>query len=469
MLQLPKKNELDQLSEEKIRMVYALAEKMPDDQLRGRLKDQLRHRLTKIRPLRRLTALRLFCLPFENLLSNDSPQPRSLGTIPRSCANPLWTLVLEHLPDREPIDRIDASDQFMMLEPCPMVEHRKLFSTFADAVAQIRSGLQRDRTKSAALTSKHRDLPGVIEEVHAIYQMRDEITTAKRQILASEQLIGIGDEYASSVVGLARQATAGQRDQRWFKLFFLVLLMDHDLAAYSGKLIETLAEKSASGGGVSVASDLCEAIVAREGEALKTGFAMPLMSPADLNAAADQVRATAESLGVMRMASPHLKRHVGESIDQVEERIHDFLGGEFARTASDSMASFTAVRAEALPTTDEIRDLSHTILAVAKVQAAIHHIFDAPADLKELAKNAVKAVGDRLDRIAVGRVAGTMRQKQDALAVAVQVARSLEPISNEETVLQMLEDCAVKLGFAHSSDPTQFFLKIIHAMNTSQE
>jgi phage-related minor tail protein len=220
---------------------------------------------------------------------------------------------------------------------------------------------------------------------------------------------------------------------------------------------------------VSIASDLCEAIVAREGEALKAGFALPLMSPADLNAAADQVRATAESLGFMRMASPHLKRHVGESIDQVEERIHDFLGGEFARAASDSMASFTAVRAEVLPTTDEIRDLSHTILAVAKVQAAIHHIFDAPADLKELAKNAVKAVGDRLDRIALGRVAGTMRQKQDALAVAVQVARSLEPISNEETVLQMLEDCAVKLGFAQSSDPTQFFLKIIHAMNTSQE
>src|SRR4051812_46838881 len=224
MLQLPEKNELDQLSEEKIRMVYALAEKMPDDQLRGRLKDQLRHRLTKIRPLRRLTALRLFCLPFENLLSNDSPQPRSLGTVPRGCANPLWTLVLEHLPDRESIDRIDASDQFMMLEPCPMVEHRKLFSTFAEAVAQIRSGLQRDRTKSVALASKHRDLPGVIEEVHAIYQMRDEITTAKRQILASEQLIGIGDEYANpnlefptglkmETVSLQRAFRAGSEDE----------------------------------------------------------------------------------------------------------------------------------------------------------------------------------------------------------------------------------------------------------------
>jgi hypothetical protein len=66
-------------------------------------------------------------------------------------------------------------------------------------------------------------------------------------------------------------------------------------------------------------------------------------------------------------------------------------------------------------------------------------------------------------------VAGTMRQKQDALAVAVQVARSLEPISNEETVLDMLEDCAIQLGFAESGDPAQFLLKIIHAMNASHE
>lgn len=118
---------------------------------------------------------------------------------------------------------------------------------------------------------------------------------------------------------------------------------------------------------------------------------------------------------------------------------------------------------------DEIKALGQTILAVAKVQAAIHHIYDPPADLKELAKTAIESVGARLDRIAAARVGGTMRQKQDALAVAVQVARSIEPISNEETVLEMLEDCAVQLGFAESSDPAQFFLKIIHAMNTTHE
>jgi hypothetical protein len=468
-MRLPKRKELDQLSEEKIKMVYALADKMPDDQLRSQLKDQLRHRLKKIRPLRRLTAIRLFCLPFESLLSNDTPGLKAFGSIPRNCINPLWSLVLEQLPDHETINRIDASNQMLMPEPCPMVEHRQLLAVFADAVSRIRSKLASNRAMAAQLAAMHRDLVDVIEEVHAIYQMRDEITTAKRQIIASEQLIGIGDEYAHSVIALARQATAGRGDQRWFKLFFLVLLMDENLADHSGRLIEALAEKSGRGGGASIASEVCEAIVAKEGEALKAGFVSDLATPADLNAAADQVRATAESLGVLRLASPHLNRKVGESIDQVEERIHDFLGTQFAKAAGASVASFTGGRADVLPTTDEIKALSQTILAVAKVQAAIHQVYDPPADLKELAKTAIEAVGARLDRIATARTAGTMRQKRDALAVAVQVARSLEPISNEETVLEMLEDCAIQLGFAESADPAQFLLKIIHAMNASHE
>jgi len=51
----------------------------------------------------------------------------------------------------------------------------------------------------------------------------------------------------------------------------------------------------------------------------------------------------------------------------------------------------------------------------------------------------------------------------------VDVVRLKKPISNEETVLEMLEECAVQLGFAESSDPAQFFLKIIQAMNTTHE
>lgn len=46
----------------------------------------------------------------------------------------------------------------------------------------------------------------------------------------------------------------------------------------------------------------------------------------------------------MRLASPHLNRQIGESIDQMEGRIHEFLGGQFAKAASASVASFTGDR-----------------------------------------------------------------------------------------------------------------------------
>jgi hypothetical protein len=36
-------------------------------------------------------------------------------------------------------------------------------------------------------------------------------------------------------------------------------------------------------------------------------------------------------------------------------------------------------------------------------------------------------------------------------------------------VLEMLEDCATRFGFAESADPMRFTLKIIHAMNSSHE
>ncbi|EWY39883.1 hypothetical protein N825_04035 [Skermanella stibiiresistens SB22] len=468
MLHLPERKALDELSEDKIRMVYALADKMPDETLRGLFKEQLRHRLKKIRPLRKLTAERLFCLPFESLLSNDVPRPRQPGAIPRACVNPLWAHVLEHLDDVEAAQGIDASGEYLMDEPCPLVEHRRLFASFAGAVQVIRDKLGTDRQLRAGLAAKHPDLPDVIQEVHALYQMRDAVMTARRQIQASEQLVGIGDQYVQSVMALGREASLGKGgDQSWYKLFFMVLLMDQDLADHTGPLIEALAENKGGRGVPSVASDLCEALVNKEGETLKAGFAMPLATPDDLNGAADQVRAAIESLGVLRVAAPHLNQRIGQRIDKVETRIHDFLGDRFTKAAEESVTAFTSPEGQALPTPDQIKDLTRTILAISKVNNALRNVLEAPADLKALTEETVAVVGGRLDQIAASRAGAGTREKQDALSVAVQVARSLEPISNEDTVMSLLEDCAVRLGFAESADPTQFFLKIIHAMNAN--
>ncbi|QQP91538.1 hypothetical protein IGS68_10160 [Skermanella sp. TT6] len=469
MLQLPERRALDELSEDKVRMVYALADKMPDDALRGMFKDQLRHRLKKIRPLRRLTAERLFCVPFESLLCNEPARPRPLGSIPRSSVSPLWALVLEHLDDAEAARQVDASGEYLMDEPCPLTVHRQLFASFARAVEEIHSRLAADRSFAKAVAQQHPDLPDVIQEVHALYQMRDAIMTARRQIMASEQLIGIGEQYVQSVISLGREAASRKGDQRWFKLFFMVLLMDPDLADHTAPLIEALAESNGSRGGPSVASDLCEALVTKEGETLKAGFAMPLETAADLDDAAEKVRAAIESLGVLRVAAPHLTRQVGQRIDKVEERIHDFLSDRFTKAAEENVGSFVSSPGGSLPSAEEITVLTRAVLAVAKVHNAVKQQFEVPAELKALTADTVSGVAGRLERIASERAAAGSREKQNALSIAVQVARSLEPISSEETVLGMLEDCAVRLGFAASADPAQFLLKIIHAMNANHE
>lgn len=288
-MQLPERQELDQLSEEKIKMVYALADKMPDGQLRGQLKDQIRHRLKKIRPLRRLTASRLFCLPFESLLSNDALRVRTFGSIPRNCVGPLWSLVKEELPDHGAIDRIDASNQMLMPQPCPMMEHRQLLASFADAVSASGQSVERPWHARPAggdaprLARCHGGSPRHLPDAG-----RDPY----RQ--APNHGVGTADRHRGRLCPIRDGAGAagfgGAGDQRWYKLFFLVLLMDEDLADHSGALIEALAEKSARGAGASIASEVCELMVAREGEALKAGFAAALTTWPIWNAAADQVR-----------------------------------------------------------------------------------------------------------------------------------------------------------------------------------
>ncbi|MDF1792157.1 MAG: hypothetical protein P1U88_09625 [Thalassobaculaceae bacterium] len=52
---------------------------------------QIRPRLRLIRPPRRLTPMRIFCRPFEDLLYNPNTPRKALGRIPRSALKPIWS------------------------------------------------------------------------------------------------------------------------------------------------------------------------------------------------------------------------------------------------------------------------------------------------------------------------------------------------------------------------------------------
>ncbi len=69
---------------------------------------QFRPRLQLVRPVRRMTAKRLFALPFEDMLTNAPPaQPKIIGKIARAVINPAWDLLVDKL-GRTEVEQIET-------------------------------------------------------------------------------------------------------------------------------------------------------------------------------------------------------------------------------------------------------------------------------------------------------------------------------------------------------------------------
>lgn len=134
---------LFKLSPAKFRQIVAVIEDRRSD-LGGRspvdaLMSRMRPRLVRMRLARRMTLQRLFCRPFEELLTDD-PAPRGIGTrVSRQSIEPCWRLFVERADARR-LQRLSASlraadDDGRRMERLG----RQLWSYAADV---LRAGLQ---------------------------------------------------------------------------------------------------------------------------------------------------------------------------------------------------------------------------------------------------------------------------------------------------------------------------------------
>lgn len=83
--------EIPETEFEKLAMALELRRLRPSQQAASMaMLEQIRPRLRLIRPPRRLTPMRLFCMPFEDLLYNPNTPRKALGRIPRSALKPIW-------------------------------------------------------------------------------------------------------------------------------------------------------------------------------------------------------------------------------------------------------------------------------------------------------------------------------------------------------------------------------------------
>ncbi|MEZ5668812.1 MAG: hypothetical protein R3F55_15490 [Alphaproteobacteria bacterium] len=209
---------LSDLADDEVLHIAALLERGGDDPqaLKGRA--ILRQRLTVLRPRRRLNARRLFCVPFEMLLSDEQTPSDPVRRIARAGLLPAWQLVAKRLP----VEVLNAAEA-AAAEAKGIGDDRlqapaeALWTAAADAIdahfEQIASQVgdpQWLRDIGATLRAC-----GPIAEIRALLQYpgrpqpSDEVGAQVAGILGGTQALGVEAVFATTLVAAAHFRAPG--------------------------------------------------------------------------------------------------------------------------------------------------------------------------------------------------------------------------------------------------------------------
>ena len=90
---MPTAEEIATLPAKTIERIHKYSAELPPSAARAALEEALRPRLRTTRPPKTVTPMRLFCWPFEDLLTDRNPRVRPTALIPRRVLMPFWTIL----------------------------------------------------------------------------------------------------------------------------------------------------------------------------------------------------------------------------------------------------------------------------------------------------------------------------------------------------------------------------------------
>jgi hypothetical protein len=450
------------ISDEKVGRVYALIEMMPDRNIRTAFLSQMRQRLRCLRPIRRITPLRLFCQPIEMVLCDDLPKARPPGYVPRSIIQPLWSIIEAHLPDRSIIQRIDGLELGAARAELNLSD---IFQSYEQAAAEAQEQAERDRSLLKRGMAIRPDFWDIVRDIVMIYKNRHGFGEAKVHILASRNFAGIGEYYGKSVAGIILAVSDGGRDRQALLLFVVCLMLDPETAPYARIIIESLASEVGPGCR-DIIDDLCVSVAIREGEQIGRLLRASVETPAELLDTARSVQLTLDSLQSLRNVSLGQGRHLAHRVHEAQGMLREFLDERFLTAIHQNINAFSNKSRVDLPSSEDVQDLSNTVLALSKIEGAAQEV--------QLNINFQDQV-EMLRSVVHQRIASAMdpqrhapdREKQTALSIAAEVARSLEPVCSQECLLAMLEECAGRIGLDVCGSREQFLMSFIHFINSS--
>lgn len=220
---------LTKLPPSKFREIVAVLEESRSD-LGGRsaadaLISKMRPRLVRMRLARKLTLQRLFCRPFEELLTDD-PEPKGIGTqISRRSIEPCWRLFVDRA-DAKKLQRFAAN-----LRVCAADEGRKIErigrQLWAYSTVVLRQAVgSRNKEPGAVLTDLSERAYRDILFIADFMEVADVIQELKRK-LGRRPLRKAGEEHIEAIVTALEAVNGVNREHQHIVIDMLLAWLKH--------------------------------------------------------------------------------------------------------------------------------------------------------------------------------------------------------------------------------------------------
>ncbi|MBI1245113.1 MAG: hypothetical protein GC202_08910 [Alphaproteobacteria bacterium] len=219
---------------------------------------QFRPRLQLVRPVRRMTAKRLFALPFEDMLTNTPPnKPKIIGKISRHVINPAWDLIVDKI-GRTEVEQIEEEIRKVgRAHTSWLALGERLWPQCATALREIVTRGEKNVSYRAEVVPKLggpemwldlQDVCDVLEIGLEIQQMRDNLPPKPIVALTDEDIGVIGqtvmavDERMKVRAPVVVYALVARLDQPTEILSIFVRVAEKGMAGSTGELASITTE-----------------------------------------------------------------------------------------------------------------------------------------------------------------------------------------------------------------------------------
>jgi hypothetical protein len=230
------------------------------DQTALGLLGQFRPRLQLVRPQRRMSAKRLFAMPFEDMLTNTpKTQPKVIGKISRNVIDPAWDLLVDKI-GRTEIEQIETEIRATKGNPSWVELGSRLWPQCAKEMRDIVTRAEKNVTYRADITPK---LGGPemyldFQDITDVMEIAVEVQTM-REALPPKPIVALVDDDIEAIGKTVMAVDARMRQRAPVLVYALVARLDQPTEILS--IFVRVAEKGMAGSTGELASITTEVMV----------------------------------------------------------------------------------------------------------------------------------------------------------------------------------------------------------------